>query len=186
MRTKTITQSALLISLAVVFSFIKIFEMPMGGSINLCTLPIIFSSIKFNTKIAVINSVTFAFIKLLIGAFSGNVFVWCKTPIAVIIVVLFDYILAFGLLGFAGIFKKISLKHIKDFGVYIGVTVVFLIRFICHFVTGVVVWSQWSSQNAYIYSLFYNISYLLPEMLLTLLIFFVLLRFKQIRAILKI
>lgn len=186
MKNKILTENALLISLAVVLSFIKICEMPMGGSITLCMLPIIFSSIKFKTKIALINSLTFAFIKLLIGIFSGNVFVWCKTPLTAIMVALFDYILAFGFIGFAGLFKKIQFKNIKYFGIYLGVVFCFFIRFACHFLTGVFVWSQWSKQNAYLYSLLYNITYLLPEMLLTLFIFFVLLRFKPLRDILKI
>ncbi len=185
MKTKIITESALLISLAVVLSFIKIVEMPMGGSITLCMLPIIFASIKFKTKIALTNSLTFAFIKLLIGVFSGNVFVWCKTPFAVIMVALFDYILAFGFIGFAGLLKKIKFKNIKDFGIYLGVIFCFLIRFACHFITGVFIWSQWSNQNAFIYSLIYNITYLLPEMFLTLFIFFILLKLKQIRKILN-
>lgn len=185
MKTKILTESALLIALAVALSFIKIIEMPMGGSITLCMLPIIFASIKFDIKIALINSMVFAFIKLLIGILSGNVFIWCKTPVTVLIVALFDYILAFGLIGFAGLFKKIKFKNIKDFGIYIGVVLSFFIRFICHFVTGVFIWSQWTKQNSFIYSLLYNLTYLLPEMLLTLFIFFLLLKFKAIRNILK-
>ena len=45
-----------------------------------------------------------------------------------------------------------------------------IFRFLCHYITGVVIWGQWApdGMGKYLYSLLYNGGYMLPELVLTL------------------
>ena len=45
-----------------------------------------------------------------------------------------------------------------------------VLRFVCHFISGVTVWSEYAAdRTAVMYSLYYNLSYMLPEIVLTVL-----------------
>ena len=80
--------------------------------------------------------------------------------------ILLDYVLAFTLLGLAcAIAKPFSNKLV---GVGVGTAVVCFIRFMCSFLSGVLVWGNLNDGlAAWTYSLTYNGSYMLPETLLT-------------------
>ncbi len=188
MKTIKLTENALFLSLAIVLSFIKIYEMPMGGSITLCSmLPVMFSGIKHGNKVGLSVAFFFSIYQLFSAIISGNVFVWCKTANTVLFVVFFDYILPFTSLGLCGILKKLSFRNIPNLGLYAGICLSIFFRFVCHFITGVVLWSQWvENMNAYMYSLLYNASYLLPELILTLIIAVILLRFSTFEKFLNI
>ena len=51
----------------------------------------------------------------------------------------------------------------------LGSTVVSVIRFICHFISGVTIWGEYSNgaKAVWLYSLTYNASYMLPELIIT-------------------
>src|SRR4030067_1529123 len=85
--------------------------------------------------------------------------------------VLLDYPFAFGVLGLAGVFKKLPL---------VGATIGIVGRFIMHFVAGVFFWAPSSAPGAdpYVFSAVYNGSYLIPELAVTALIIFFLQRSK--------
>ena len=80
-----------------------------------------------------------------------------------------DYIFAFSILGIAGIFRK------KGPAGWIAGTVIAVFgRFVFHFLSGVVIfhsfgelWNGFSTDNEVLYSLLYNGSYMLPEMIFT-------------------
>jgi thiamine transporter len=86
---------------------------------------------------------------------------------AYLILIFADYIIAFGVLGLGGMFRN----RIKNDAVAmaIGGGVVSLIRFICHFISGVTIWGDYSngSMGAVWYSFTYNGSYMLPELIIT-------------------
>jgi len=83
-----------------------------------------------------------------------------------IISLLFDYVVAFAFLGFAGIFQNKGRK-----GAIYGAAVGIFGRFLCHFISGVVIWATYvENVNPYIYSLIYNGTYLLPEMIISMLV----------------
>ncbi len=188
MKTIKNAENALFLALAIALSFVKVYKMPMGGSVTLCSmLPIMFSGIKYGAKTGTITAGMFAAYNLFFDLISGNVFVWCKTALTVIIVILFDYILPFGLLGIAGALKGLSNNKIKYLGIYVGITICISLRFICHFITGLFVWGQWANgMSVYTYSFMYNASYLLPELILTIAVSILLLRFTKVRNILNI
>ncbi|MDF2592640.1 MAG: energy-coupled thiamine transporter ThiT, partial [Clostridia bacterium] len=91
--------------------------------------------------------------------------------------ILFDYIVAFGVLGLAGMFNK-SLK-----GVILGVFVGVLGRFVSSVISGAIVFGAYAPEtmNPWVYSMIYNSSYLLPEMIISYIFVIILYRaFKNI------
>ena len=83
--------------------------------------------------------------------------------------ILLDYPLAFGALGLAGAFRNHPV---------VGVGTGILGRFLCHFVSGVIFFSQyaWKGWNVLAYSVVYNATYLVPEFLVSAIIIFILLK----------
>ena len=72
---RTLTECAVMLALAVVLSFIKVWEMPMGGSVTLVSmLPIVMVSIKHGNKAGLAVGFLFSLIQLVQGIASGNVF----------------------------------------------------------------------------------------------------------------
>ena len=101
---------------------------------------------------------------------------------------IYDYILAFTVLGLAGILRK------KQFwGNVIGTVTVCLLRFLIHFAAGIVLWANLDEFVAFgesfvnrpvLYSLLYNGSYMLPETVLTVAVAIVLFQVPQIKHLL--
>ena len=185
---RTLTECAVMLALAVVLSFIKVWEMPMGGSLTLVSmLPIVMVSIKHGNKAGLAVGFLFSLIQLVQGIASGNVFPYCETAGIVALVVAFDYIVPFTVLGFAGAFRKIKIGKFDTFGIYLGIVIVMAARFACHFITGFSVWGQWADgMSPYMYSLLYNGTYMLPELIFTLIASVILIQVPQIRKLLGI
>ena len=84
-----------------------------------------------------------------------------------------DYIIAFSVLGLAGLFHK------QKYGFFIGIVVGSLARFLVHYVVGATVWAEYmpdsffgmSMHTPWFYSLLYNLAYMLPNTVITLVVF---------------
>ncbi len=177
-------ECAILLSLAFALSFAVIYEMPMGGSVTLASmLPIMLIGIKYGTKTGVSCAFVYSLLQLFQAIIKGNVFIYCGTGALVIICALFDYVVPFTVLGFSGILKKRS-----NLGLYLGMTLAVLIRFVCHFATGVLIWGQWAPEgmDPYLYSLAYNGGFLSIDFIICILVAIPLLQIKQIRKLLSI
>lgn len=157
-----LTVSAVFIALATVFSFIKIYEPPLGGGVTLFSmLPIIMISCMFGVKWGLGVSLAYGVIQMMISF--AEVCSWGLTPWVLVAVFVFDYVIAYFVLGFAGLFRKMGY-----FGILLGTALVLVLRFICHYCTGVFIfdiWCEWES--VWLYSLCYNGAYMLPELVLT-------------------
>lgn len=178
-----LTQSAIFIALATVLSFLPVYEMPMGGSVTLASmLPILFIGLKFGYKWGLASSGIYAFIQLMQALIKGNVFIYCTTFGTVLICVLFDYIVPFGILGLSAFAKPTEGKRLSIIKASITFGVLVAIRFICHYITGVAIWGQWApdGMGKYLYSLIYNGQYMLPELIITLVISVLLMSSSQI------
>ncbi len=180
-------QSAIFIALATILSFLPVYEMPMGGSVTLASmLPILFIGIKFGPKWGMGSASVYALIQLMQALIKGNVFAYTVTAGAVIICVLFDYLVPFSILGlsFFASRKDEKLSIVRTLSVF---AVIIFVRFLCHFITGMTIWGQWDDGfwGAFTYSLLYNGSYMLPELVLTLVITAFLLSSKQIEKLLE-
>ncbi len=166
--TKALLESAIMVALATVLSMIKIWEMPLGGSITLLSmLPIMFISVRHGIKWGLGAAFVYSWTQI----FTGEVFAWGLTPTMLIACLLLDYILAFSVLGLSGIFRKKGTA-----GVIAGITVSCVLRFILHFISGVVLWTNYEKfivfgvewvNRPVLYSICYNGMYMLPETVFT-------------------
>lgn len=190
MRTKTpnLVRAAILVALAVALSFAKLWEMPLGGSVTLGSmLPIMLLSLALGVKWGLAGSAVFALFQLAQALIEANVFPYCETGATLVICVLFDYLLPFGALGLAGAMRRRKLGRFRHAGAYLGIVLVCVFRFVCHYVTGVAIWGQWAPEGMgkYLYSLLYNGGYMLPELLITLVLAAILLESPEIRRLLN-
>ena len=168
-KTKILVEGAAMVALATVLSFIRVFKLPWGGSITLLSmLPIVLFSIRRGVKSGLVVSFVYALVQFFQGVLDG-LFGWGLTPGMLIACILLDYVLAFFVLGLAGLFRKKSIV-----GWIGGIAIAVGLRFVCHFLSGVVIWgsfgelwSGFSTDNTWLYSFLYNGCYMLPEMIFT-------------------
>ena len=168
--TKVLVEGALMVALATILCFIRIIRLPWGGSVTLLSmLPIVLFSIKRGLKAGFAASVLFSLIQLFQGILDG-LFGWGLAPSMLIACIFLDYLLAYSIIGIAGIFRKKGLT-----GWIVGIAIAVTLRFLVHFISGVVIWHSYgelwegfSTENSVIYSLVYNGCYMLPELIFTL------------------
>ena len=100
-RVQKLTLSAVMIALSAVLSLVTIFHMPLGGSVTLFSmLPVCLLSIMFGCRWGFLCAFAYSLTQLALGI--GEVAGWGLTPAALTGCILFDYLLAFTALGFAG------------------------------------------------------------------------------------
>ena len=168
-KTRTLVECALMIALGTVLANIKIFEMPNGGSITLLSmLPFILVSYRHGTKWGLFTGFVNSLLQMLLGFYAPP----AGTVAAFVGVVLLDYVLAFTQLGLAGVIAKPFKNHLL--GVAAGTAAVCVIRFLCSFLSGALLWGsyqesyEWArGMSVWLYSFIYNGSYMLPELLIT-------------------
>ena len=169
-KTKILVEGAVMVALATVLSFIRVFKLPWGGSITLLSmLPIVLFSIRRGVSWGLAVSFVFSLIQFAQGIMDG-LFGWGLTLGMLIACILLDYIGAFTVLGIAGCFRKKGLP-----GWIGGISLAVGLRFALHFLSGVVIWhsfgelwSGFATENTYLYSFLYNGCYMLPELVFTL------------------
>lgn len=184
-RILALVEGAVMVALAAVLSYVRIFHLPWGGSVTLLSmLPIVIYSIKHGVMRGMMVSFVFALIQLGQGAVDG-LFGWGLTPVMLIACILLDYILPFFVLGFAGILRKKGTA-----GWLTGTAAVVVLRFISHFLSGVVIWHSagklWEgfvTDNEWLYSLCYNGAYMLPELIFTMIGAVILFKVPQTRKL---
>lgn len=162
-------EGAMMLALATVLSCIRVFKLPWGGSVTLMSmLPIVLFSIRRGVGSGLIVSVLFSLIQFGQGILDG-IFGWGLTPGMLIACILLDYLLAFSVLGIAGLFRKKKLP-----GQIAGIVLAVSLRFLCHFLSGTVIWHSFGqlwgdffTENTVLYSLGYNGAYMLPELIFT-------------------
>ena len=185
-------------ALGTVLSFIKPFDLPYGGSITLCSmLPIMFYGYRCGPKWGLAAGFVFSVLQLLFGLDD------LKGISALMVVgsILLDYLLAFTVLGLAGMFRGKIRNNAAAFT--LGCLVTGLLRYVCSFLSGWLLWAQFMTVTdmqdfianfvpglaeasgtglAIFYSLVYNGSYMIPEIVLTCVVGFLLMQFagKQI------
>ena len=165
--TKKITVSALMIALATVLMWVsKLIPAPwmQGGSVTLASMvPVITVGILLGTKWGLFASVAYALLQMMFGFYPPPT----QTFFNFALVVLLDYIFAFGVLGLSGFFYKMLGK--KYFAIPISAFIVTLLRYICHIFSGILIWGVYAGegQSVLIYSLLYNGSYMIPEIIIS-------------------
>lgn len=180
---KKIALCGVMIALGTVLSFIKPYEPPLGGGVTVLSMvPVAFLSCMLGLKWGFAASFVYSLIQLFISM--GEVMSWGLSAGAVVATFLLDYILAYTVLGFSGMFSKKG-----ALGIVAGVAIATVLRFLCHFATGVYIFDIWMPDdwnNIWLYSLCYNGGYMLPEIILTCVGTTLLVKTKAIQRILKV
>ncbi len=160
-KTLALVESAVMIAIATILSIIKIAELPYGGSITLASmLPIVIIAYRRGTGWGIASALVYSVIQQLLGLKNLTYFTTWQSIVAVI---LLDYVVAFTVVGLAGIFRK-PVKN-QAVALTLGGVFVSVLRYACHVVSGATVWAGLSipTQAAISYSFVYNATYMIPE-----------------------
>jgi len=160
-KLRMLVEGAMMIALAYILSLIKIWEMPSGGSVTAGSmLPILIYAFRWGGAQGVFVGMVSGLIQFILGP---------KWSVH-IISILFDYIFAFGALGVVGFLAKKNASLIRA---VIGIVIGIGLRFVCSVISGVVVFASYApaGQSPLVYSMGYNASYLVPELVISVFIF---------------
>ncbi|TDX52322.1 energy-coupled thiamine transporter ThiT [Orenia marismortui] len=160
-KIQELTELGVALALATILSFLKLYEMPQGGSLTLEMLPIIFISLRWGWKKGFFLGATYGVLQLLLGAkiyYPSQAFI--------------DYPLAFGLLGFSGLVSKLFDEanfKIKSILIVMATLLGGSFRFLAHVISGVVFFGKYAPEgvDVWVYSLGYNATYMIPQIIIT-------------------
>ena len=158
MSLRALVEGAVLVAVAQILSYLKLWQMPWGGSVTLMMVPLVLFAVRWGLKEGLIASVAFGCLQFL---FDGGFAIGWQS-------ILGDYVVAFGVLGLAGLF------HGKKNGIYWGMLVAGIARFLVHFVVGATVWAEYMPEtyfgmtmvSPWVYSALYNGAYMLPNIII--------------------
>ena len=196
-KTKRLTESAMLLSVAIVLELCsKMFipELPFGGQITLASmLPVVLISYRHGVKWGLVSGVAYAMIEMAIGAgtvtaaFQPGYFGDGVMLFNAFLMCLLDYLVAYTMLGLGGIFRD----RIENRGkaLALGALVALSARYVSHILSGYILFSGWAewffTQEGFpawganlvgalsgemlglVYSIVYNGMYMIPEIVLT-------------------
>ena len=161
-KLQALCEGAIMVALAQVLSYLKLWELPNGGSITIGMLPIFLYCARWGFGPGMLASVVYSLLQLFLdGAYAWG---WQS--------MLGDYIIAFSVLGLAGLFARMK------GGFFLGTVVGCAARFLVHYVVGATIWAEYmppeffgmTMTSPWFYSLLYNGSYMVIDMALVLII----------------
>ena len=208
-RTQAITVSAIMIAFAVAISAIcaaiPFINLPFGGGFTIASmLPIIIVAYMYGTKWGILTAFVYSIMQMLLGFNTVSSFflpgdsqmIWWRA----IIVVLIDYVIAYTVLGFGGVFRK---KFSPTKAIVLGSILAISLRYVAHIVSGAIffgAWAEWfftqegfyawgqtildtfsGNALATIYSIIYNGTYMIPEIIITAIVACFVTRIPQIK-----
>ena len=159
MGTRQLVFCAMAMALAFITSYLKLFNMPWGGSVTLCSmLFIVLVANWYGPKTGILVGLAYGILQFIQEPYVLSLFQVCC-----------DYILAFAALGVAGFFAKS--KH----GLLKGYIAAVIARGAFHALGGYLYWMDYMPDNfpkalTSIYPIVYNYSYLLVEGIITVII----------------
>lgn len=156
-------EGAMLVALTQILSYIKLWEMPWGGSVVLSMVPLVLYAVRWGLGPGLVAGAVFGVLQF---AFDGGFAIGWQSIIG-------DYLLAFLVLGLAGLVQG------KKYGVFTGSLIAGIARFLVHYVVGATLWAAYMPEkffgmtmtSPWIYSLLYNMAYMGPNILITLVAF---------------
>ena len=199
-KTKRLTESAMLIALAVVLELVGrmvIPPMPFGGQLTLVSmLPIVLISYRHGVRWGLVAGFGYSLVQMALGAgtvtaaFQPGYFGDERMLVNALLMCLLDYVLAYTLLGLGGCFRdKFTNKGVS---LMLGSLVALGGRYLAHILSGYILfagWAEWfftqegfpawgaslvSSLSpealGWTYSIVYNGMFMIPEILLTALV----------------
>ena len=160
--TRMLCEGAIMVALAQILSYIKLMELPNGGSLTPAMFPVLLFALRWGVKDGLLAGFVFGLLQLIFdGAYAWG---WQS--------MLLDYLLAFTPLGLAGLFKG------KSWGIFPGTVLGCAARFAVHFISGITIYRILVPTEVLgtvfddptLYSIVYNGSYMLPNTILALVI----------------
>lgn len=195
-KTKKIVTTGVLIALGTILSMVKVFALPYGGSITLFGMvPVLILGYKYGLKWGAVSGLVYSVLQAVLGATASQAFAGmydpenaAKSVLNIVLMAILDYLVAFTVLGLAGMFKGKIKNDVA--AITAGSAVAVLLRLVAHFLSGWILWGSYAEwfftdvmNNAFgqsilqnlsgqtlacVYSLVYNSSYMLPELAVTL------------------
>lgn len=167
--TRKLVESAMLIAVGTVLSLLKI-DMPMGGGLTLCSmLPLVLVSHRYGWKWGAVTAFVYSVLQMLLGLDNVR---YASGFIMAAGIVLLDYIVAYTVIGLSALAESFVKDGRK--AVVLGIVVTFVLRFVCHFITGAWIWDAlWPNEfgmASVVYSAAYNGWYMGGELILTVLV----------------
>lgn len=196
-KTKRITESAMLLAMAIVLELVSktfIPEQTFGGQITIVSmLPVVLIAYRHGVKWGFVATFTYALLEMALGAktvssaFLPGFFGDGAMIVNAIVMCLLDYIVAYTVLALAGVFRN----RIKNPGISLmaGSLVALGARYVTHILSGYILFSSWAewyfTQDGFpawgaqlveslspaglgwVYSIVYNGMYMIPEMVFT-------------------
>ena len=209
-KTKRLTESAMLLAIAIVLELVaKMFipEMPFGGQVTLVSmLPVVLISYRHGMKWGFVASFTYALLEMALGAktvsaaFLPGYFGDGTMIVNALLMCLLDYVLAYTVLGLGGIFRDKIEK--KGAALACGSLVALGARYLCHILSGYILFSGYAewyfTQEGFpawgtklvealnptvlgiVYSVVYNGMFMIPEIVCTVIVALVLAKVPKI------
>jgi thiamine transporter len=155
---------------------------PQGGSVSIAMVPVFLMAFRWGVKGGILTGFLFGLLQFILGM--SQIY----HPIQGIL----DYLIAFALLGTAGLFAgqvKESMKkdNRKTWIAYVivGTFIGSALRFIAHFISGWVFFGSYAppGQPVALYSFLYNGTYMLPSMILSAIIIILVISYAPSRMV---
>ena len=164
----SLCEGALMVALAEILSFLPLYKMPWGGSIDLAMLPIFLFCARWGFGPGLLVSTAHAILQTI---FEGGIALGWESIVG-------DFLLAYMILGLAGLFHKMK------GGFYIGTLVGCGARFLVHYVVGATIWASYMPEEFFgmtmttpwFYSALYNGFYMVIDCALVLFVGFLLMQ----------
>lgn len=163
---RMLCEGAFMVVIAQILGYLKLWEMPWGGSISLSMLPIFLFACRWGVWAGLMSGFVLGVLQFM---FDGGFALGWQSIIG-------DYLVAFTVLGLAGVFRG------KKWSIFAGTVTGSAARFLVHYVVGATIWAQYMPETFFgmtmttpwFYSLLYNGFYMVIDMVLCLVIFAVL------------
>lgn len=146
----SIALAGICIAMSFVLSYVKLWEMPQGGSITLVSLlPVMLYAYVYGTKKGVL-------IGLIYGVMQAMQDPYIVHPAQFLL----DYPIAFAMVGFAGVFANVKAIKLPQVRFALGAIIAGALRFVSHVFSGVFAFGAWGIDEGYtnlwLYSTAYN------------------------------
>jgi thiamine transporter len=210
-RTEALTLSAVMIAFAIsisaICSAVPFLNLPFGGGFTIASmLPIIVVAYMYGTKWGLLTAFVYSFMQMLLGFNTVSSFFLPGDSQMIfhraIIVCLIDYVVAYTVLGLGGVFrKKFGARKALCLGSIFAIT----LRYLAHIVSGAIffgTWAEWFfTQEGFpawgqailnslsgdtlslVYSIIYNGTYMIPEIIITAVVACFVTRIPQIKMV---
>jgi len=158
-----VAEMGVAIALSVVLGYVRLYTMPQGGSVSLEMVPVIFVAVRRGLVPGVATGVVFGLLQLILpGAFIYH-------PMQAAL----DYPLAYAAVGLAGLVRVGGWRTLTG-----AVAAGCAARFVFHFLSGLVFFATYAPawEAPWLYSITYNLLFLVPEAVLTVVVLWPLLR----------